>query len=268
MPSDVPLADELEDLAAANTICALAEFDDHVRPDAGSLWPEYLTNLKNAIASAAPYLDDSATIDAINEMVETCAEDVSLRTASSPPSPLDSHGYTSFGSTRDDDIWAGFVTACESRGVLKHQLVKFSGLLDAPAMFELHYPPERVNETRLLSVVEQRNSCLYLYFSKLGLSMKNPEANICWTERFYAKTSTVAREMDAARPYRAVHENELLVENERLRTSMSRHSRYRVKVVVTEVTVKEDIERAQKDKDILFTLPTRDNDWVPIYNQP
>lgn len=135
-------------------------------------------------------------------------------------------------------------------------------------MISLHFPPDSDNDT-FLSVTDQKNACLYLLYSKLGLAKDAPAEMISWTERFYLKTSISNRESNQDRPYEAVWDQATLDVNARLNIMIDRHATYWVRLFLAKPNVLEDIARAQEDPDWrLFTLTFDEGNFVPIYQQP
>lgn len=135
-------------------------------------------------------------------------------------------------------------------------------------MITLHYPPERKND-ELLSVTDQKNPCLYLLYSKLGLPSDDPTEKICWTERFYLKTSLDAREQNFDRPYEAVYDKKALNLNARLNGKIDQQAAYCARLLVAKPNALGDIERAKADPNWkLFTLAFDDGTFVPAYQQP
>lgn len=67
-------------------------------------------------------------------------------------------------------------------------------------MVTMHYPPESANDL-LLATTDPKNPCLFLIYSKLGLSSDAPTEHLCWTERVYLQTSTKLRAQNKTRPY-------------------------------------------------------------------
>jgi len=56
-------------------------------------------------------------------------------------------------------------------------VVKFAGRLDAPGMISLPYSPKHSSgNASCISVVDQQNPCLDLFYSKFGLPSDHPEA--------------------------------------------------------------------------------------------
>lgn len=135
-------------------------------------------------------------------------------------------------------------------------------------MATLHYPPWRDNDS-LLSVTDQKNPCLYLLYSKLGMPSDNPTELICWTERFYIMTDLKDRELNDARPYEAVHNEATCELNAQLNRKIDNLATYFVRLFVGKENVEGDAARVKADKDwVPFTLTFDKGDFVPIYRQP
>jgi hypothetical protein len=120
-----------------------------------------------------------------------------------------------------------------------------------------------------LCVTDQKNPCLYLIYSKLGLPSDNPTEQICWTERFYIKTDLKDRKLNDVRPYEAVYDKATLELNAQLNRKIEQKSSHFAEIFFGEENVTQDIARAQASPDWkVFTLNFDEGDFVPIYQQP
>lgn len=117
-------------------------------------------------------------------------------------------------------------------------------------------------------MIDQKSPCLPVYFSKLGLPSDKPDTFVCWTEKFYVKTDVAAREFSKFRPYDHVWSEEIVATNEQFDQAVDKHSKFRIKVTLGQENVTRDIQRASRGGNILFNLPNRSGQVIPIYQQP
>lgn len=97
----------------------------------------------------------------------------------------------------------------------------------------------------------------------------NPTEKICWTERFYIKTSIQDRNLNETRPYEAIYDDATLELNAELNRKIEQVTTYLVHLIVGKENVLEDIARARRDPDWkLFGLNFDEGHFVPIYQQP
>jgi hypothetical protein len=182
--------------------------------------------------------------------------------------------WPSSGSDEDDRLFLEFVEEqerlCDDMAIPRiprGDIVKFAGLLSAPGMITLHYPPaDKKNDLdRFKTTMNVKNVCIKNMLSKLGLSTSPDESlgHIAWVEQFFVKTSLEFRKYNEEKPYRAAFPKEIAELNLKFLEKLTEHSDYNVRLICGGVGVKADIEAATKNSDVtLFSLCR-----TPIYSQ-
>lgn len=187
----------------------------------------------------------------------------------------DPESWPTSGSDEDDRLFSDFVNEigelCDELGIYRiapRCVVKFAGLLSAPGMVSLHYPPadSASDEDPYKSTLNRNNVCVHNLLAKMGLEISSPEAQgiLSWIERFWIKTSLRYRRHNNAQPYKAAFPPEMVDLNLAFRNKLLSIADHSVRLICGKVNVQEDIKAASNDQGrIMFSLSE-----TPLYSQP